>query len=85
LIEEYGEVLNMNDEKKVSLSFPCPNCLEPTAQLRGRIQLEKALEEGKIDLYHILCNHSWTQELEPHHKTNIADLIEREFPPESPT
>ena len=69
----------MNDEKKVSLLFICPNCSDLTSQLRDKIQLEKALEEGKIDLYHIICDQSWTQELEPHEKTNIADLIEREF------
>ena len=69
----------MNDEKKVSLLFPCPNCSEPTSQLRDKVQLKKALEEGQIDLYHIRCDHSWTKELESHEKTNIADLIEREF------
>jgi len=69
----------MNDEKKVSLPFDCPNCSEPTVQLRGKTQLEKALEEGKMDLYHIRCNHSWTYVLEPHEKTNIAEMIERDF------
>jgi len=69
----------MNDEKKVSLLFHCPKCLESTSQLRSKIELEKILEEGKIDLYHIPCDHSWTQELEPHEKINIAGLIERVF------
>lgn len=69
----------MNDEKKVSLYFRCPNCSEPTSQLRDQIQLEKILEEGEIDLYHILCDHTWKQELGPGEKTNLAGLIEREF------
>lgn len=69
----------MNDKKKVSLSFHCPKCSERTSQLRDKIELKNALEEGKMDLYHIRCNHIWTHELEPHEKTNIADLIEREF------
>ncbi len=69
----------MNDEKKVSLLFHCPNCSETTAQPRSKIELEKILEEGKIDLYHIPCDHSWAQELEPHEKINIADLIKSVF------
>jgi len=69
----------MNDEKKVSLLFHCPHCSETTSQPRSKTELEKILEEGKIDLYHIPCDHSWTQELEPHEKTNIADLIKSVF------
>ena len=69
----------MNDEKKVSLLFHCPNCSDRTRQSRSKIELEKVLEEGKIDLYHIPCNQRWTQELEPHEKINIVNLIKSVF------
>ena len=55
----------MEDEKKALLAFPCPNCSEMTSPAYTKRQLETALEEGDLPVYHIKCDHSWKQKLSP--------------------
>ena len=66
----------MEDEKRAVLVFPCPNCNGMASPMYTKRELETAIEEGELDVGHIMCFHSWKLKLTPEQKMNLKKALD---------
>ena len=65
----------MEDEKKGLFVFTCPNCSETASPMYTKRELETAIEEGEISVFHIKCHYPWKQELSSQEKEYIKQIL----------
>ncbi len=64
----------MEDDRRISIGFECPECHEPAERQLRDSEIEMALEVGEIDFACIKCNHLWKEKLKPQHRENLKKI-----------
>jgi DNA-directed RNA polymerase subunit M/transcription elongation factor TFIIS len=66
----------MEEEKRVPLSFTCPDCSKITTSPYTKRGLEKAREAGELPVYCVECEHLWKRKLSPEEKESIKNVLD---------